>query len=56
MNRMLQDLRHAGLIELADHSLVILDAGRLQDYAGFDPNYLHLGERGVGIRESGFSS
>jgi CRP-like cAMP-binding protein len=53
LNRMLQDLRRSGMIELQDHSLVVLDRVRLQEYAGFDPNYLHLREReGPALREA----
>jgi CRP-like cAMP-binding protein len=45
VNRSLQALREAGLISLKDRRLVILDAKRLTEFGGFDPNYLHLAER-----------
>jgi CRP-like cAMP-binding protein len=42
VNRVLQQLRSEGLIELSHKSLTILDANRLQEAAQYDPNYLHL--------------
>jgi CRP-like cAMP-binding protein len=42
VNRSLQVLREAGLITLKGGQLVILDATRLQEFSGFNPNYLHL--------------
>ena len=44
-NRSLQTLRHDGLIVFADGRLTIPDVVRIQEYAGFDPNYLHLTNR-----------
>ena len=42
VNRMLQQLRADGLITLQGKRLTIPDVERLQEFAGFDPNYLHL--------------
>ena len=41
-NRILQRLRKENLIELAYGMLTVLDVGKLQEAAGFDPNYLHI--------------
>lgn len=45
VNRSLQKLRDAELITLKGKHLVILDAKRLGEFSGFNPNYLHLAER-----------
>ena len=45
VNRMLQELREQGLIELTSRRLKILDLPRLRALAEFRPNYLHLGDR-----------
>ncbi len=42
VNRMLQDLREEGLIELRRKSLTVLDPDGLKRAARFNPNYLHL--------------
>lgn len=42
MNRVLQSLRRKELITLKGGELVILDADRLIEFSGFNPNYLHL--------------
>jgi CRP-like cAMP-binding protein len=42
VNRCLQDLRAAGLIELRGRNLTILDLDALQRLALFNPNYLHF--------------
>jgi CRP-like cAMP-binding protein len=42
VNRMLQQLRGDGLIELARGRLTVLDPGRLQETASYDSAYLHL--------------
>lgn len=47
MNRVLQELRRAGLIELKSKRLVILDFERLQQFSSFNPNYLHLTQRAL---------
>lgn len=39
VNRSLQSLREAGLITLRGRKLVILDAKRLKEFSGFNPNY-----------------
>ena len=44
-NRSLQTLGHDGLIVFADGRLTIPNVVKLKDYAGFDPNYLHLTNR-----------
>jgi CRP-like cAMP-binding protein len=45
VNRVLQQLRQAGLIALKGKALTILDVERLEAFADFDPNYLHLQKR-----------
>jgi CRP-like cAMP-binding protein len=45
VNRVLQDLRRQGLIELRGKRLKILNLPRLKAMAEFKPNYLHLGKR-----------
>jgi CRP-like cAMP-binding protein len=47
VNRTLQELRHQGLIRLADRQLVILDLERLKRVALYDANYLHLEREGT---------
>lgn len=42
VNRTLQALRHDGLIAYGSGRLTILDLAGLEDYAQFDPTYLHL--------------
>ncbi|WP_236960890.1 Crp/Fnr family transcriptional regulator [Methylobacterium durans] len=42
MNRTLQQLRTVGLIVLAKGMLTVPDVARLQAFAHFNPNYLHL--------------
>ena len=46
-NRMLQELRTAGLIELGGKRLLILDITGLARVAQFNPNYLHLQHDGA---------
>jgi CRP-like cAMP-binding protein len=41
-NRMLQQLRSEGLIELRGKSLTVLDAARLKEVAKYESGYLHL--------------
>ena len=45
VNRSLQHLRQDGLIILKDGLLTVPDVVRLKEYAGFNPNYLHLTAR-----------
>ena len=45
VNRVLQDLRRNGLIELRKRHLRILDLPRFRALAEFRPDYLHLGTR-----------
>lgn len=45
VNRTLQTLREAGLIEWKSQRLTIPDVARLNAYAEFKPNYLHLTKR-----------
>ena len=45
VNRVLQSLRHAGLISWKGEDLVILDQDKLFEFAGFTPNYLHIHEQ-----------
>lgn len=42
VNRVLQQLREDGLIVFRDHRLIIPNVEQLKEFAGFDPNYLHL--------------
>jgi len=42
INRTLRQLREEGLIELNRREMTVLDAERLRQVAGFNPNYLHL--------------
>ena len=46
VNRMLQELRRDGLIELERKQLQILDIPRMMDASMFNPNYLHLDHEG----------
>ena len=46
VNRMIQELRGAGLIELAGKRLSILDRDALTRTAQFNPHYLHLQREG----------
>jgi CRP-like cAMP-binding protein len=48
-NRMLQDLRRDGLLELKGKHLTILDLNALQEAALFNPNYLHLEHEGAAL-------
>ena len=48
-NRMLQDLRRDGLVELKGKHLTILDLSALQRVALFNPSYLHLEQEGVAL-------
>lgn len=45
INRMLQQMRKAGLIEIGGGALHIPDVQRLMDVSDFDANYLHLERR-----------
>lgn len=45
VNRVLQQLRDDGLLTLTSKRLTILDCKRLEEFAEFDPNYLHLRKR-----------
>lgn len=47
LNRVLQDLRHEGLISWNGDALAIHDIDRLMKMSGFNPNYLHIGVQGV---------
>jgi hypothetical protein len=48
-NRMLQDLRRDGLIELKGKHPAVLDLNALQKVALFNPNYLHLEHKGEAL-------
>lgn len=41
-NRMLLELREKGLITMQGREVTVLDVKRLEAFAGFNPNYLHL--------------
>lgn len=45
VNRTLQELRTADLVDLTKRRVVIPDVQRLTAYCSFDPNYLHLTPR-----------
>ena len=45
VNRTLQSLREDGLIVLKGGTLTVPDVDRLKEFAGFNPNYLHLTTR-----------
>ena len=47
VNRMIQELRHAGLIRLAARTLQIPDLPKLMHHGDFDPAYLHLATSGA---------
>lgn len=47
VNRVLQHLRHDGLIAQTGRALTVLDEARLREFADFNPNYLHHRERRV---------
>ena len=42
MNRVINSLRHLGLITLHGKNVTIIDLEKLQNLAGFTPDYLHL--------------
>ena len=46
VNRVLQDLRRQGLVELKDRRLTLLKPQRLRDIAEFSPAYLRAGTQG----------
>lgn len=50
VNRALQRLRKQGLISLDQKQLTIHDTQGLMDVSAFEPNYLHLDQRGAGER------
>lgn len=47
INRVLQELRQAGMLEFDGRNLKILDWDKLSNLANFDPNYLHLKDPGT---------
>jgi CRP-like cAMP-binding protein len=51
VNRMLQQLRSEGLIELKSKVLTVLEPKRLMEAAQYDPSYLHLIRTQQGDRE-----
>lgn len=53
VNRMLQELRRDGLIELERKQLQILDLARMMDVSMFNPNYLHLEHEGRHLDANG---
>ncbi len=50
LNRILQRFRRDNLIALARHRLTLLDVERLQEIAGFNQDYLHLGGATTEVR------
>lgn len=53
VNRVIQQLRDMGLISWRGRELAILDEARLRQFAGFDPNYLHLIRRSASAVPAG---
>jgi CRP-like cAMP-binding protein len=51
VNRMLMEMRRAGLVTFQNRQLVIHDLPALQSASGFNPNYLHLDGEGPRARE-----
>jgi hypothetical protein len=51
VNRVLQQLRLEGLIEMGNKVLTVLEPKRLMDVAQYEPNYLHLTRTEKGDRE-----
>jgi hypothetical protein len=49
-NRVIQGLRRDTLITLAHRRLTLLNTERLQEIAGFDQDYLHLGGAPTEVR------
>ena len=49
VNRALQRLRKQGIISLDQKQLTIHDTQGLMNVSAFEPNYLHLDQRGVGV-------
>src|SRR3954469_23352045 len=49
VNRSIQELRGDGLIKLEKGRCTILDLGRLEEAAKFDPSYLHLKDEQTGF-------
>jgi CRP-like cAMP-binding protein len=45
VNRMMQELREKRLISTSGKRLTITNVERLQEFAQFNPNYLHLGPK-----------
>jgi hypothetical protein len=45
LNRIVRQLRLADLITLKGHTITIPDVERLNSFAEFNPNYLHLTQR-----------
>lgn len=56
VNRMVQDMREAGLIVLKNRRLAIPDFAALQRSALFSPNYLHLGHSGSASPLGGYAN
>jgi hypothetical protein len=50
INRILQGFRRDNLITLAHRRLTLLDVERLQEIAGFNQDYLHLGSTPEEVR------
>jgi CRP-like cAMP-binding protein len=45
VNRVIQELRRAGMLEMRKHAVALLDRPRLKRLADFDALYLHQGEK-----------
>ena len=54
VNRVLQHIKEMGLIRIRDRTFLIGDLERLEQFAEFDPSYLHLGSASAGTSASSF--
>ena len=51
LNRMVRQFRSKGLIVLRGHTITIRDVASFKEFAEFNPNYLHLGQRLGEVRQ-----
>ncbi len=51
LNRIVRQLRLQGLITLKSHTITVPDVERLNSFAEFNPNYLHLTQRRDAARQ-----
>jgi DNA-binding transcriptional regulator LsrR (DeoR family) len=53
LNRVLRQIRLTGMITLRGHTVTIPDVERLNSFADFNPNYLHLQQRRDQAKQKG---